>query len=302
MKKNLIFNKNNRERYLTLLKLLFFFGVVFMLVSSGFAGEVVMIGHDSAQYPLTEELSFQQLKTLSQKKIFFGHQSVGNNIIQGINDILEEYPKINLKIVRTKNKDDFYKPIFAQYEIGTNDYPLTKIEDFVRVLDEGVGNNLDIAMMKFCFVDITSATDIDNVFLIYKKSMEQLKARFPDITLVHFTVPLLRKEKQQGLTQNIKTFFKKIMGKKNDGFFSDIHNVARNKYNKLIVDYYTGKEPVFDLARLESTNSTGKRERFVSDSHEYYALVPEYTEDGGHLNKKGRQYIAEQLLVFLANL
>ncbi len=29
---------------------------------------------------------------LSQKKIYFGHQSVGNNIIDGIKDIMKENP------------------------------------------------------------------------------------------------------------------------------------------------------------------------------------------------------------------
>ena len=34
----------------------------------------------------------------------------------------------------------------------------------------------------------------------------------------------------------------------------------------------------------------------------FYAMAPEYTYDGGHLNELGRKKVAEQLLILLANL
>ncbi len=40
-------------------------------------------------------------KNLSEKRIFFGHQSVGFNIINGIKDIIKENPKVKLTIVKT---------------------------------------------------------------------------------------------------------------------------------------------------------------------------------------------------------
>jgi lysophospholipase L1-like esterase len=204
--------------------------------------------------------------------------------------------------VRTKDKSDLQKPIFAHYEIGKNDYPLTKIEDFSKIMDEGgLGSVLDISFMKFCFVDIHSNTDIKDVFNEYKKNISQLKKQFPNMKIIHFTVPLLRKENNSSI-KKIKNLFKGIMGKKKDNFFSNSNNVARNKYNNLLVDYYSGKDPVFDLARFESTDISGQRETFSYDGSEYYALVPAYTEDGGHLNEKARKYIAAQLLVFLAEL
>jgi lysophospholipase L1-like esterase len=65
---------------------------------------------------------------------------------------------------------------------------------------------------------------------------------------------------------------------------------------------YEGKEPVFDLARIESTRPDGTRETFTQDGKTYYALVPAYTKDGGHLNKLGRKKVAEQLLLLLVSL
>ncbi len=168
-------------------------------------------------------------------------------------------------------------------------------------MSDGLGDKTDIAFLKFCFVDIESGTDIENVFKKYRESIGELKSRYPDMTIVHFTVPLLRKE-QTGIVKSVKNFIKGFMGKEEDNFFSNSHNVVRNEYNKLLVSHYGGKEPIFDIARFESTDPEGKKETFSYDGNEYYALVPEYTDDGGHLNEKGRKYIAEQLLIFLANL
>ncbi len=99
---------------------------------------------------------------------------------------------------------------------------------------------------------------------------------------------------------SIKTWIKKIIGKKDIWEYDD--NIKRNQYNQLLKEYYEGKEPVFDLAKIESTYPDGKRCTFEKDGKTYYSLVSEYTSDGGHLNEKGRKIVAEKLLVFLANL
>jgi lysophospholipase L1-like esterase len=36
------------------------------------------------------------------------------------------------------------------------------------------------------------------------------------------------------------------------------------------------------------------------DGKTYYHLVPDYTNDGGHLNETGRKLVAEQLLLTIA--
>ena len=51
--------------------------------------------------PSIKDVPNSAWKKLSQKKIYFGHQSVGYNIIDGIKDIMKEYPQINLNIVET---------------------------------------------------------------------------------------------------------------------------------------------------------------------------------------------------------
>ena len=67
---------------------------------------------------------------LSQKKIFFGHQSVGFNIIDGIEDLVKENPQIKLNIVETSDVADFDAPLFAHSRVGKNKDPKSKIDAF----------------------------------------------------------------------------------------------------------------------------------------------------------------------------
>lgn len=124
--------------------------------------------------------------------------------------------------------------------------------------------------------------------------MSKLKIKYQDTTFIHVTVPL-------GTTKTSwKTWIKKLMRKKEIWEYD--HNVARNKFNDLLKKEYKGKEPVFDLAKIESTYPDGRAETFTREEKIYYSLVPGYTHDGAHLNEIGRKKVAEQLLILLANL
>ena len=92
---------------------------------------------------------------------------------------------------------------------------------------------------------------------------------------------------------------KKVFGRP---VFDYQDNISRNQFNEMLRKEYEGKEPFFDLANIESTFPHGKRASFAKNGSIYYSMVPEYTDDGGHLNKVGRRRITGQLLVFLANL
>ena len=233
---------------------------------------------------------------LAQKKIFFGHQSVGNNIMKGIEELMKKNPSIRLHVLESSKPSDFSSGIFAHSQIGRNEDPEYKIHDFVRVMDKGIGGKADIAFFKFCFVDIDSGTDVEKLFTDYKNTMAMLKEKYPQTMFVHCTVPLLRKK-----ITTPKSLLKKLLGK-DDGFFDNSHNVARNRFNDLLRKEYEGRAPIFDLAGIESTYPDGSRETFTANGKRYYSLVPEYTYDGGHLNELGRTKAAEQLLLLLVSL
>ena len=246
------------------------------------------------QFPSIKDVPASKWETLAQKKIYFGHRSVGNNIIAGIAYLMKENDQIKLNIVETADPADIKAGLFAHSKVGENGNPPSKIEAFKGFMEEGIGEKVDIAFFKFCFVDIKSNTDIEDVFSDYKKAISQLKIKYKDTNIIHFTVPL-------GTTKTSwKTWIKKLMGKKEIWEYD--HNIARNKFNDLIRKEYEGKEPIFDLAKIESIHPDGRMETFSRNGNEYYSLVPAYTHDGGHLNELGRKKVAEQLLILLANL
>jgi len=246
--------------------------------------------------PSIKDIPGSAWKKLSKKRIYFGHQSVGNNIINGIKDLMKENSQINLNIVKTADPADFKTGIFAHSSVGENENPQSKIDAFASFVEKGIGDTANIAFFKFCFVDIDTGTDIQKLFTEYKSKMLLLKKQYPKTTFIHFTVPLLKKSKT-----SLKSLIKKILGK-NGGFFDNQHNIKRNEFNDLLRNEFEGKEPVFDLSKLESTHPDGSMETFTKDGENYYSLVPDYTDDGGHLNEKGRKIVAEQLLILLANL
>ncbi len=251
----------------------------------------------TTQFPSTKDVSSEKWEKLAQKKIYFGHQSVGNNIMDGVNDLMKEYPQIKLNIVKTSSPSEFSNPVFAhETNLGKNNDPISKINAFASFVEKGIGDLVDIAFLKFCFVDVDAGTDFQKLFTDYKSTMTKLSQEYPKTTFVHFTVPLLKKTKP-----TLKTWVKNILGKK-DGFFDNSHNVKRNEFNNLLRKEYDGKEPIFDIAKIESAYPDGKRETFSQDGKTYFSLVPEYTDDGGHLNEVGRKKVAEKLLILLANL
>ena len=68
---------------------------------------------ETTQFPSIKDVPNSAWEKLSQKKIFFGHQSVGFNIIDGLKDLMKENPQIKLNIVETSNPADFDAPIVA---------------------------------------------------------------------------------------------------------------------------------------------------------------------------------------------
>lgn len=240
---------------------------------------------DSAQ------IADQLIDKLSDKKIYFGHHSVGSNIMLGIKEILTDNQKKKLRVQESLDASHYKGPMFAHSRIGYNTDPMSKIIGFSNYMENLEQWNPNIAMFKFCFVDVRSDADVNKLFQQYQERMHILKEKYPDVQFVHFTVPLT--VVQSGIRANIK----KIIGKPLGGVAA---NIKRNQYNNLLRKTYSGKEAIFDLANIESTREDGSRVTFGDNNKQYYALAPEYGSDGAHLNELGRQMVAKKLLEFLA--
>lgn len=246
--------------------------------------------------PSIDDVPKEYWAKLAEKKIFFGHQSVGYNIIGGITDIINERDYIKLNVIEAREPAAFDQPVFAHSQVGMNTDPFSKIKRFGEIMDAGVGSKADIAFFKFCYVDIMRDSDPQEIFDGYSAVMEELKDRYPNVKFLHVTVPI--RSAPKGAKKNLKQTVKLLIGR--PGFWED--NMMRRRYNDLLNDAYSKTGPFFDLALIESVNAGGFRCHAVNGAEKVYVMAPEYTEDGGHLNSEGRKKVAEQLLIILAEM
>ncbi len=231
------------------------------------------------------------LRTLSSQKIFFGHHSVGANILDGIRDLSSE-TSTPLPIV-TGGTEALGEGGILHAPVGQNEKPLTKLQAFQQVVDGGVGAKVDVAFFKFCYIDFHAETDVQALFDAYVKTLSDLQARHREVTFVHVTVPLT-------VTQGgIKGYLKNLLG---SGAWGERENARRHAFNELLRARYVGKEPLFDLATVESTAADGRLHTYKRDDKLYPSLVPAFTDDGEHLNATGRKRVARSLLTFLSGL
>ena len=228
---------------------------------------------------------------LAEKRIFFGHQSVGQNIMSGVGDVMQSNPAIKLDIRETSRPEDFEKPVFAHARIGENMNPKSKIDHFRRIMEGGVGRRADIAFFKLCYVDVDRMTDVEALFRYYDEAMTYLTREFPNLKIITVTVPLTISS--AGIKAEIKRMLGRSLPVQDD-------NVKRNVFNEMMRKRYGAS--VFDLAGSEATMPDGGKAFFTKGNETFYALNPAFSDDGGHLNKAGQNVVATGLLCFLADL
>lgn len=229
---------------------------------------------------------------LAAKTIFFGHQSVGANIIDGIRDLMAADASPPIRIVQTTDPASVNGPALVEFLVGRNGEPGSKVTAFTGALDAGIGRAGGIALFKYCYVDVVPGTDVVGMFEEYRAAMHAARTRYPALTIVHVTLPLTTAE------GDVKALAKRVLRRPSN---RDL-NAQRGRYNELLLREYDGREPIFDLARIESTRPDGSRARLGRGAEMTYALASEYTTDGGHLNELGRRAAAAELLSLLATL
>jgi hypothetical protein len=237
---------------------------------------------------MNSKISENGLTKIATKKVYIGHQSVGYNILNGINILANEFGT-KLNIVEGL-PDTNCVPAFYHSRIGRNYMPFSKIDEFVAKMEGGIASKVEIAFFKFCYVDFSKDTEINKIFEHFKESMRKLKLEFPDTKFIYCTVPLV----SSGV--KLKLFMKSLLGRPNN---DKMDNIQRNKFNQLILAEYDNKEIVFDIARYESNLY---QTYFVMDSCKIFTLNTAYTSDGGHLNDMGSKVVAKGLLELLCNL
>jgi len=262
--------------------------ILLMLIAG--CEERATVGRNSRDARL-EAISLDKWDSLAQKKIFFGHQSVGQNIVDGVRDLMSRHAEIRLDIRETVDPKDLERPVFAHAAIGQNRNPVSKIDHFRQILESGVGARADIALFKLCYVDIDRTTDVEALFRRYDETITYLRTKFPDLVLIPVTVPLTTGP------GGIKEMIKHALGGESS---NQDDNMKRNAFNEMMRKKYGTS--VFDLAESEATQSNGEKAEFRRGGDTCYVLNRAYSSDGGHLNELGRQVIAADLLWFLASV
>lgn len=226
-----------------------------------------------------------------KRRVFLGHQSVGADIIRGLRELADERGE-RLDIAPARDPRRAPGATFYESFVGENGDPASKLREFREVLDGGMGDAVDIALVKFCYADFSAATDPAVVFQAYVSELAALRRRHPALMLVHVTVPLVAREPL------VKRLVKRPLRRPT----SLQLNGVRSRYNRLLRTTFLGREPVFDLARIESTHPDGRRCVHSAPDGAIESLVPPFTDDGGHLNALGRKTAAAGLLDLLATL
>jgi hypothetical protein len=231
------------------------------------------------------------IKVAAGTRVYWGHQSVGGNILQGLAVLLSE-SQTSWAISEVGRSPLPSGPALLHQKIGHNGVPTEKMDDFAKSVRGLADPKPKLAFMKLCFVDVNRKTDVNKLIAYYAKTLRQLKSDFPGMVFGHATVPLAP------AADSLKDRLKRLAGIE---IARDQDNLRRAEYNALLRKEFP-QDPLFDLDVIESTHRDGARVQFQLNGQVGYALASEYAGDGdGHLNATGSKLTAMELIRFIAS-
>ena len=247
-------------------------------------------------------------RDITQLYMFFGHNSVGGEIVDGLGSVVQ-----NLRIIShsrsliSSNGAAYFNQNGSRQPglLNVSTYDLYRnygqarqsVELFVeqvRFIINGnatiPGQRLDIVFLKFCFYAFYDMTDeqADLLFDYYATQMDALQSQYPELIVVHFT-------------QTIRPC----------GNFQNIYdaNTRSMHYRSRMLERYGHTGRVFDLALIEATAPNGQVNHCSYRDNAgnpvlglYQSYAPSSTSNDGHLSTAGRQAVARRLADFLANV
>lgn len=231
-------------------------------------------------------------------RTFFAHQSVGADILAGIEQLARDGSHVarvlDLAQARAAIEPDLtHSLVIIHQRIGSNREPLTKIAAFRAVLDAKHRPEVDVALLKFCYVDITTQAEAEALWRHYETAIEELSTAHPGMRLVHCTVPL------RSLPEGPYAWLRRSLGHRHPAIAA---NRARDWFNRKLRERFGPGHRLFDLAALESRRANGKPCELIDAGTRVPSLAREWTYDGGHLNDRGRTMAAAAFLEFLQTL
>jgi hypothetical protein len=222
---------------------------------------------------------------LAHARVFFGHQSVGQSLV----DALPRLPAavragLSARAIAPDETRAWEEGELRHARVGRNEDPASKIRAFESAFDGGAGDGAQLALFKFCYVDFTSDTDVDDLIAKYRAALSRLEKSHPDTVFLHTTAPLTVRGSW------VRRALARVRGKPT---LDDV-NAVRERYNDALRRAFP-KERIFDLAAFEAACGEDGR----GDGHPA-ALASACSTDGGHLTDDAAARIAAQLLRTLA--
>ena len=254
---------------------------------------VMLFGCDGVHQVETAKASAAQItpsewQALSNRRVLFAHQSVGQNILEGVASLAGQ-AGVQLPVTKLQESGATNGAGIVHFFVGQNEDPASKLKDFAKTLEEGKAKAADVALVKFCYIDFKENSNAKALAEQYSSTLDRLSQQCPNTHFVAVTAPLTV------VQTGPKAWVKRLLGRTPSGLAD---NLRRREFNDLIRIQYGQSGRLFDLAKIESQDS---------GSYEYQnrpieTLNPSFTYDDGHLNEYGRKVVATQLVKYLASL
>jgi hypothetical protein len=210
-------------------------------------------------------LSASDKDALKQRKVFFGHQSVGQNLVDGAR-------MIGFPFARVTSGAELAATPWGEAKIDKNRAPLEKISSFHTFLtDKGMGA-VDVAGFKFCWIDFNANSNVDDLLAKYDAEVKLAKEKFPALRILHITPPLTTNEPKL--------------------------NAIRWQFGRALVARYKNDGLVLDLAEVVSTTADGG----VCERGGSPRMCTAWALDRGHLNAVGSQRAARAFVIAVHRL
>lgn len=232
------------------------------------------------------------LTRIAAARILFLHQSIGENLLDGMQFLAQERG-VSLRVVSLDAWRDAGAGIFHA-RAGKNREPDTKYQAWLAQVDAAAYESFDVAAFKLCFVDLGPDAELHPDVLLgrYQKTLSKLSQQHPRLRILPITIPL------EAPPAGKKSW---VWRRLQRPLVTDPANVLRHRFNQALRQQFAG-QPLFDLAASESTRPDGTRYTFPAAGEDIPQLLPQYTVDGAHLNTAGQRMAAAAFILSLADI
>lgn len=211
-----------------------------------------------------DRLTPAELQRLRDARVFWGHQSVGRDLIGGASSL--GYP-----FTTVSSAADYGAVHFGEALIAENRDPQRKIRSFTELfVNRTIGSAVQVAAFKFCWIDFSRSTDLDALLSQYAEAVASAQQRYPNVRFVHVTPPLTSDEPRE--------------------------NRVRIEFGRRLRERYSTRAVVLDLSEIQSTRDDGSR--CVRDGSA--VLCDQFRSDEGHFNPDGARRAAKAFLFAIA--